>query len=72
VVALNARWFPLKVLPIDLPGRPWPVVAVTLKHRTLNPMAQRFVDEVRAFVNDAIGDLRPDVGAIISPAARRP
>ena len=40
---------PLKVLPIDLPARPWPIAVVTLKNRTLMPVAQRFIDQVRDF-----------------------
>jgi DNA-binding transcriptional LysR family regulator len=37
----------LKILPIKLPLRPWPVVLITLKHRTLNPVAQRFIEHLR-------------------------
>jgi DNA-binding transcriptional LysR family regulator len=33
----------LKVLPVDLPKRPWPVNVVTLKNRTLSPVAERFI-----------------------------
>jgi DNA-binding transcriptional LysR family regulator len=40
---------PLKVLPIDLPARPWPIAVVTLKNRTLMPVAQRFIDQFRDF-----------------------
>jgi DNA-binding transcriptional LysR family regulator len=39
----------LKVLPIDLPARPWPIAVVTLKNRTLMPVAQRFIDQFRDF-----------------------
>jgi DNA-binding transcriptional LysR family regulator len=56
VLNLNARWFSLKVLPVDLPVRPWPVVAVTVRNRTLNPMALRFIDEVRAFTKSMNAD----------------
>jgi DNA-binding transcriptional LysR family regulator len=38
-----ADWFGLKVLPVDLPVRPWPVVMVTLKNRTLSPIVERFL-----------------------------
>ena len=34
----------LKVLPIRLPMQPRPVAFVKLKHRTLSPVAQRFVE----------------------------
>lgn len=36
-----------KVLPIDLPGTTRPVALVTLKNRTLNPLAQLFADYAR-------------------------
>ncbi len=35
--------FPLKVLPIRLPARPWPVTVVTLRNRTLTPVVERFI-----------------------------
>ncbi len=41
--------FSLKALPIDLPAQPWPVVAVTLKNRTLSPVVERFIEHVRDF-----------------------
>jgi DNA-binding transcriptional LysR family regulator len=37
----------VKVLPIKLPVREWPVALVTLKNRTLNPVAQIFIDHLR-------------------------
>ena len=37
----------LKVLPVVLPNKPWPVVMVTLKHRTLSPAVQQFVELAR-------------------------
>jgi DNA-binding transcriptional LysR family regulator len=70
VLNLNARWFSLKVLPIELPVRPWPVVAVTVRNRTLNPMAQRFIDEVRAFTKSMIAD--PGAGLSNRKAAPEP
>jgi DNA-binding transcriptional LysR family regulator len=39
----------IKVLPIALPDRPWPVVIVTLKNRTLNPVVERFIAHIRDF-----------------------
>ena len=38
----------LKVLPVDLPIPPWPVGAMTLKHRTLTPVVKLFIDCARA------------------------
>ena len=43
VMKLNARYYNLAILPIALPTRPWPVVVVTLKHRTLSPVVERFI-----------------------------
>jgi DNA-binding transcriptional LysR family regulator len=37
------------VLPVDLPDRPCPVVVVTLKNRTLNPVVERFIAHIRDF-----------------------
>jgi DNA-binding transcriptional LysR family regulator len=39
----------LKVLPVDLPVRPWPVAIVTLKNRTLSPVVRRFIECARDF-----------------------
>lgn len=46
---LNAERFAMQVLPVDLPIRPWPVAIVTLKNRTLSPIALLFIDHLRAF-----------------------
>jgi DNA-binding transcriptional LysR family regulator len=40
---------PVKVLPIDLPVRPWPFAIFTLKDRTLSPAADRFIAHLRDF-----------------------
>jgi DNA-binding transcriptional LysR family regulator len=39
--------FALKQLPIKLPAPPRPVAIVTLKDRTLSPVAERFIECVR-------------------------
>jgi DNA-binding transcriptional LysR family regulator len=49
VVRLHGDRFSLKVLPVDLPVRPWPVAIVTLKNRTLSPGVERFIEHVRDF-----------------------
>jgi DNA-binding transcriptional LysR family regulator len=59
VLSLDAGQHPLKVLPVDLPARPWPVVIVTLKNRTLNPVAQLFIDHLRAFTKTMAAKLEP-------------
>jgi DNA-binding transcriptional LysR family regulator len=38
--------FSLKVLQVDLPARPWPVVLLTLKDRSLSPMVDRFIEHL--------------------------
>jgi DNA-binding transcriptional LysR family regulator len=47
VLLLYADRFDLKVLPIDLPVRIWPIVVATLKDRTLSPVVERFMDCAR-------------------------
>lgn len=37
----------LKVLSVDLPVRPWPIMILTLKNRTLSPVVERFIECVR-------------------------
>jgi DNA-binding transcriptional LysR family regulator len=39
----------LKVLPVDLPMRPWSVNIARLKNRTLSPVVERFIEHLRAF-----------------------
>ena len=39
--------FALKVLPVDLPVQPWPVVLLTLKNRTLSPVVDHFIVHLR-------------------------
>jgi DNA-binding transcriptional LysR family regulator len=45
---LNTKPYLLRILPIDLPSRPWPVVLVTLKNRTLAPAVELYVQCARA------------------------
>jgi DNA-binding transcriptional LysR family regulator len=42
-----ARLNSFKVLPVDLPLRPWPLSLVTLKDRTLSPAVERFIECAR-------------------------
>jgi DNA-binding transcriptional LysR family regulator len=42
-----AKRFPLKLLLIDLPVRPWPIALITLKGRTVSPVVERFIDCTR-------------------------
>jgi DNA-binding transcriptional LysR family regulator len=48
VLLLHGRHLRLKVLPIDLPPRTWPIMAVTLRDRTLSPIVERFVECARS------------------------
>jgi DNA-binding transcriptional LysR family regulator len=47
VLRFSPQRHSIKALPVKLPKRPRPVGIVTLKHRTLNPTAQLFIDCVR-------------------------
>jgi DNA-binding transcriptional LysR family regulator len=51
VLQLYAEPLSLKILPVDLPTRSWPVAIVTLKHRTLSPVVARFIDCTREFAS---------------------
>lgn len=42
-----ASRYAMKILPVNLPAKPWPVVMVTLKNRTLSPVVERFVECAR-------------------------
>ena len=43
----SAKRLGLRILPVDLPFKPWPVGIITLKNRTLNPVAQLFIESAR-------------------------
>jgi DNA-binding transcriptional LysR family regulator len=47
ILQLNRDHYALKALPVDLPDRPWPVVIMTLKNRTLSPVVERFIECAR-------------------------
>lgn len=46
-MARLGKHIPLKVLAVDFPGIPRPTGVVTLKKRTLSPLAERFIHTVR-------------------------
>jgi DNA-binding transcriptional LysR family regulator len=48
VLRFNARRFGLKVLPVHLPAQPWRVAMVTLTSRSVRPVVEKFMEEVRA------------------------
>ena len=43
VLDYYAHRLPVKALPVVLPARPWPLVIVTLKDRTVGPIVERFI-----------------------------
>jgi len=47
ILRFNPDLYPLKELPLDLPMKPWPVLCVTPKHRTLRPSVERFIACIR-------------------------
>jgi DNA-binding transcriptional LysR family regulator len=54
-VLLSAKHQPIKALPVALPDRPRPTVMVTLKNRTLNPVAALFIEFTRTVVRSSMG-----------------
>jgi len=55
VLRLYEERFKLKELRLDLPARAWPVTLLTLKHRTLSPVVERFVSCARDTIKSARG-----------------
>jgi DNA-binding transcriptional LysR family regulator len=53
VLQLHAERFKLKELRLDLPARAWPVSLLTLKHRTLSPVVERFISCARETAKSA-------------------
>ena len=47
MLRLYGSRLPVKILPVKLPEREWPVVMVTLKSRTPNPIARLFKEQLR-------------------------
>jgi DNA-binding transcriptional LysR family regulator len=48
--------FLLKALPVEFPARSWPAVIVTLKNRTLSPVVERFIQNIRDFTRPINAD----------------
>ena len=59
VLAFNAKRWSLKALPIDLGVPPMPIVLFTLRHRTLTPVVQPFLQHVRAVARGTADRARP-------------
>jgi DNA-binding transcriptional LysR family regulator len=47
MLRVSGRTPPLKALRVTLPNAPMPIAIITLKNRTLTPLAQLFIDNVR-------------------------
>lgn len=47
MLKVRRRNLALKALPVALPNAPMPIGLVTLKNRTLTPLAQLFIENVR-------------------------
>jgi DNA-binding transcriptional LysR family regulator len=58
VAEFYADRFGLKILPVDLPVYPWPVVLLTLKHRTLSPVVTAFIDCAKAVTKPRAAEAR--------------
>jgi DNA-binding transcriptional LysR family regulator len=48
VLRYTAEQWSLRTLPIDLRIKPWPIAILTLKNRTLSPVVQLFIENLRA------------------------
>lgn len=48
VLRYTAKQWSLKALPIDLHIKPWPIAILTLKNRTLSPLVELFIQNLRA------------------------
>jgi DNA-binding transcriptional LysR family regulator len=55
VMHLYARRFSLTALPVEIPGKPWPVAVVTLKNRTMSPVVKLFIDHLQTFSKSLAG-----------------
>lgn len=53
VLQLHAKRFGLKELQLDVPARAWPVSLLTLKHRTVTPVVERFIGCARETAKSA-------------------
>jgi DNA-binding transcriptional LysR family regulator len=54
LLRFGANLPPLKILPVELPIPPWPVGIMTLKNRTVSPVAQLFIDCARDVANTRV------------------
>jgi DNA-binding transcriptional LysR family regulator len=62
VFDLNAARFGLKALPLQVAARPWPIAIVMLKNRTLSPVVEMFLEELRKHTRREIAAQAPKRG----------
>jgi DNA-binding transcriptional LysR family regulator len=67
VLRYSVKQWPLKVLPVDLGVKPRSVAIVTLKHRTVSPVVELFMEHVRAVAKTTFAPASPR-----PPARRKP
>lgn len=60
VLLLQGEYLRLKALPVELPSRSWPILAVTVRNRMPGPLVERFLEDARAVSR-----------SLASPASRR-
>ena len=53
ISSLDGYRHTIKILPIDLPASPAPFAIITLKNRSLNPVAQRFIEHLRSHLTES-------------------
>jgi len=58
VLRYNARQWSLKALPVDLGMKPMSVTILTLKNRTVSPVVQLFIEQVRAVARTTFSSSR--------------
>jgi DNA-binding transcriptional LysR family regulator len=71
-VQFGARNLSVKVLPIKLPAVSRPVGIITLKKRTISPVAQLFVDYARKVANPLAREMSSGRDKATAPPTRRP
>jgi DNA-binding transcriptional LysR family regulator len=67
-IRFGAGRMQIKILPVPLTMKTPPTVAISLKHRTPNPAARLFIDELRAFAKPFMNGRPPQ--AAIQPTAK--